>query len=196
MCFVVSILAFPDNCQCNRDQTECYIILCSDEIDLSSQVIVIHGVLCDKQRNLLEKLSGDVLIILKNDICYGMPLCESEVRHANCLENCKCNHYLNECFINSCDDDSELNIDTIVIHGKLCDSHRDLLEDQEGMHIILMDDVCQDIDLCISELPISSQMSTIYTTITTGETSQHSDRTTSSATGKTDQHHDRTFPSS
>ena len=35
-----------------------------------------------------------------------------------------------------------------------------------------------------------------YTTITTGETSQHSDKTTSSATGKTDQHHDRTFPSS
>ena len=133
---------------------------------------------------------------LKNDICYGIPLCESEVRHVNCLANCKCNHYLNECLINSCDDDLELNIDTIVIHGKLCDSHRDLLEDQERMHIILTKYVCQDIDLCISELPISSQMSRIYTTITTGETSQHSDRTTSSATGKTDQHHDRTFPSS
>ena len=54
------------------------------------------------------------------------------------------------------------------------------------MHIILTDDVCQDIDLCISELPILTQMSTIYTTITTGETSQCSDRTTSSAMGKTD----------
>ena len=119
VCFVVSMMACPDNCQCNRDQTECYITLCSDEIDLSSQVIVIHGVLCDQQRNLLQKLSGDVLIILKNDTCYGIPLCESEVRHVNCLENCKCNDYLNECFINSCDGDLELNIDTIVIHGKL-----------------------------------------------------------------------------
>ena len=196
LCFVASMMACPDNCQCNRDQTECYITLCSDEIDLSSQVIVIHGVLCEKQRNLLQKLSGDVLIILKNDMCYGIPLCESEVRQVNCLGNCKCNHYLNECFINSCDDNLELNIDTLVIHGKLCDSHRDLLEDQEGLHIILTDDVCQDIDLCISELPISSQMSTIYTTITTGETSQNSDTTTSSATGKTDQHHDRTSPPS
>ena len=125
VCFVVSMMACPDNCQCNRDQTECYITLCSDEIDLSSQVIVIHGVLCDKQRNLLQKLSGDVLIILKNDICYGIPLCESEVRHVNCLENCRCNHYLNECFINSCDDDLELNIDTIVIHEN-CVTHTEI----------------------------------------------------------------------
>ena len=189
-------MACPDNCQCNRDQMECYIMSYLDEIDLSSQVIMIDGVLCEKQWNLLQKLSGDVVIILKNDICYGIALCESEVRQVNCLENCKCNPYLNECFINSCDDDLELNIKRIVMHGKLCDSHRDLLEDQEGVKIFLMDDVCQDIVLCISELPISTQMSTIYTTITTCETSQCYDRTTSSAMGKTDHHHDRTSPTS
>lgn len=177
-------MACPDNCQCTRDQTECYISTCNDEIDLTSTTTVIHGLLCSNQRTQLEKLSGDMLIILKDDICHGIKLCKSDARQDNCLPNCKCNHYLNECFITSCSDNLELDIDTLVIHGMLCESHKQLLlQKEEGVHIILTDDVCGDISQCISELPISSQMTTmtIHTTVARGKTIRHPSVTVSTA---------------
>ena len=177
-------MAFPDNCQCSIDQTECYISTCNDEIDLTSTTTVIHGLLCANQCAQLEKLSGDMLIILKDDIFHRIKLCKSDVRQDNCLPNCKCNHYLNECFIKSCADNLELDIDTLVIHGRLWELHKQLLlQKEEGVHTILTYDVCGDISQCINKLSISSQMTTptIHTTVTRGKTIQCPTVTDSSA---------------
>ena len=199
LCFITCVIvkACPDNCQCSRDQTECYIFTCDNKIDLMSTTTVIHGLLCVNQYAQLEKLSGDMLIILKNDICHRIKLCKSEVRRYNCLPNCKCNHYLNECFIKSCADNLELNIDTLVIHRRLCDSHKQLLLQKEGVHIILTYNIWGDISQCISKLPISSQMTTltIHTTVVRGKTIRHPMVTDSTRTSSSQRHPDTTTKS-
>ena len=67
-----------------------------------------------------------------------------------CFMNCYCEEYRSECTLRSCLDDLNTeNMEEIVINGKLCQSHKYTLRHvPQNPHIILKEDVCEDIPNC------------------------------------------------
>ena len=78
-------------------------------------------------------------------ICSIAGFCES------CPFNCLCANNLAECYINSCEDELDGSSLMLVIHGKLCANHRNLLEqmyENFDLSIRLEDDLCQGLSGC------------------------------------------------
>ena len=68
----------------------------------------------------------------------------------DCFINCYCEEYRAECTLMTCVDDINTeNKEEIVIHGKLCQSHRyTLTHIPQDIHIILKEDICGDLPNC------------------------------------------------
>ena len=67
----------------------------------------------------------------------------------SCPENCFCEDFRAECYIQECTDQLFTEVDLVVIHGKLCENHKYLLTHiQSGAMIILKDENCGGIPNC------------------------------------------------
>ena len=68
------VQACPENCYCETDSAECVIEGCNVDIILDVPILVLHGDLCDSQRDLLLHLT-DSQIILHGSPCRELPNC-------------------------------------------------------------------------------------------------------------------------
>ena len=68
------VQACPENCYCETDSAECVIEGCNVDIILDIQILILHGGLCDSQRDLLFHLT-DSQIILHGSLCRELPNC-------------------------------------------------------------------------------------------------------------------------
>ena len=68
----------------------------------------------------------------------------------DCFINCYCEEYRAECTLRTClDDINTKNMEEIVIHGQLCQSHKyTLTHIPQGPYIILKDAKCEDMSNC------------------------------------------------
>ena len=80
MCIVALLLlsgvvqACPENCYCETDSAVCVIEGCNVDIVLDVPILILHGDLCDSQRDLLLHLT-DIQIILHGSLCRELPNC-------------------------------------------------------------------------------------------------------------------------
>ena len=74
----------------------------------------------------------------------------SVITAEECFINCYCEEYRAECTLRTCVDDINTeNMEEIVIHGQLCQSHRyTLTHIPQGPYIILKDAKCEDMPNC------------------------------------------------
>ena len=74
----------------------------------------------------------------------------SVITAEECFINCYCEEYRAECTLRTCVDDINTeNMEEIVIHGQLCQSHRyTLTHIPQGPYIILKDVKCEDMPNC------------------------------------------------
>ena len=82
------VQACPENCYCETDSAECVIEGCNVDIILDVPILILHGDLCDSQRDLLLYLT-DSQIILHCSLCRELPNC---YRNHECF---KCNGVIN-----------------------------------------------------------------------------------------------------
>ena len=68
------VQACPENCYCETDSAECVIEGCNVDIILDVPILILHGDLCDSQRDLLLHLT-DSQIILHGSLCRELPNC-------------------------------------------------------------------------------------------------------------------------
>ena len=68
------VQACPENCYCETDSAECVIEGCNVDIILDVPILILHGDLCDSQRDLLVHLT-DSQIILHSSLCRELPNC-------------------------------------------------------------------------------------------------------------------------
>ena len=68
------VQACPENCYCETDSAECVIEGCNVDIILDVPILILHGDLCDSQRDLLLCLT-DSQIILYGSLCRELPNC-------------------------------------------------------------------------------------------------------------------------
>ena len=67
----------------------------------------------------------------------------------SCPENCFCEEFRAECYIQECTDQLFTEVDLLVIHGQLCQNHKYVLTHiQSETMIILKDTVCGEIPNC------------------------------------------------
>ena len=66
------VQACPENCYCETDSAECVIESCNVDIILDVPILILHGDLCDSQRDLLLHLT-DSQIILHESLCRELP---------------------------------------------------------------------------------------------------------------------------
>ena len=70
------VAACPINCICEETQTTCSLTTCNDEISLDyTDFLTVGGKLCQKQREVLNSLSPNTIIILKDDACGKIRNC-------------------------------------------------------------------------------------------------------------------------
>ena len=67
--------ACPDNCFCTTDTLECTLNSCDTDFFYDAPVTILHGKLCNEQRNLLAKKGYDTQLILTDDTCDALPDC-------------------------------------------------------------------------------------------------------------------------
>ena len=73
------VQACPENCYCETDSAECVIEGCNVDIILDVPILILHGDLCDSQRDLLLHLT-DNQIILHGSLCRELPNCRYVTR--------------------------------------------------------------------------------------------------------------------
>ena len=70
------VLACPNNCICEDTETVCTISDCEDQIPLDyTDFLIIEGQLCRTQRESLNSLTPNTIIILKSDTCANIRNC-------------------------------------------------------------------------------------------------------------------------
>ena len=62
------VQACPESCYCKTDSAECVIEGCNVDIILDVPILILHGDLCDSQRDLLMHLT-ETQIILHGSSC-------------------------------------------------------------------------------------------------------------------------------
>ena len=66
-----------------------------------------------------------------------------------CPTNCFCSQFNADCMLDLCADALDTEYDMITIYGKLCDSHRFILQNIiDGTTVVLKNHVCGDIPNC------------------------------------------------
>ena len=66
-----------------------------------------------------------------------------------CPTNCVCSDTVNECYLQNCKSDISSDRPLLILHGRLCSHHREILEHLgDGTEVILKDDFCSNILNC------------------------------------------------
>lgn len=115
------------------------------------------GTMCfslDSKKPHLEKIHVDIFFFSFDRMMRAFILVILVVYVAGdwgnlCYNNCACENDKVECYIWGCEDDlSILHPTKLIIHGTLCEWHRDLLM-TSGKNIHLTTDLCQDLPNCV-----------------------------------------------
>ena len=77
------VYSCPDNClECTEEKIECVVQKCSDELPFEyTDFLYITGKLCIRQKNHLNGLSPNTIIVLENENCDGLRNCQSLVKN-------------------------------------------------------------------------------------------------------------------
>ena len=65
----------PDNCFCFVDTLECTLNTCDTSFLYDAPVTILHGKLCDEQREVLQEKGYETQLILTDDTCDEIPDC-------------------------------------------------------------------------------------------------------------------------
>lgn len=80
LCFyfvLQGVFSCPDTCMCSFHSSTCWINSCEDILPVDDTLhIIIHGELCENQRQLLAWY-GEIFITLLNSKCEELQNCES-----------------------------------------------------------------------------------------------------------------------
>ena len=78
---VSSVKGCPINCICDELQTDCTLDSCNAELPIEyTDFLRITGKVCDNQREFLNNLTPNTIIILRSDSCVGLRKCRDD-RH-------------------------------------------------------------------------------------------------------------------
>ena len=83
---VSSVKGCPINCICDELQTDCTLDSCNAELPIEyTDFLRITGKVCDNQREFLNNLTPNTIIILRSDSCVGLRNCRDD-RHSKHID--------------------------------------------------------------------------------------------------------------
>ena len=88
-CAFSTLEGFPANCLCDELQTKCEVNSCNGRLPIEyTDFLRITGKVCENQREFLNRLMPNTIIIMMTDSCVGLKNCRDD-RHVKHLDEGK-----------------------------------------------------------------------------------------------------------